>query len=96
VILLVFWTFRLNFIAQSDLLPKVKIFTNPKTGQITVSATSEIKTLVLYDLFGRIVDQWRPNAEQSVVHLTYSTGMYLLAVELEEGYTEKHRLIIVR
>ena len=81
---------------QSDLLPKVKIFPNPTTGQVTVSATGEITALVLYDIFGRIVDQWRPNAEQSVVHLTYSTGMYLLAVELEEGYTEKHRLIIAR
>jgi len=81
---------------QSDLLPKVKIFPNPTTGQVTVSATSEIKALVLYDVFGRIVEQWRPNAEQSVVHLAYSTGMYLLAVELEEGYTEKHRLVIAR
>jgi hypothetical protein len=81
---------------QPNYLPKVKIYLNPTMGQVTVSATSEIKVLVLYDLFGRIVEQWRPNAEQSVVHLAYSTGMYLLAVELEEGYTEKHRLIIAR
>jgi len=85
---------RVSF--QPEQSPRVKLFPNPTTSQITVTATSDITRLVLYDLFGRIVDQWRPNAEQSVVHLTYSTGMYLLAVELEEGYTEKHRLIIAR
>ena len=81
---------------QAEQSPRVRVYPNPTTSQITVSATSEIKALVLYDVFGRIVEQWRPNAEQSVVHLAYSTGMYLLAVEFEEGYTEKHRLIIAR
>ncbi len=82
--------------AKTEPSPRVRIFPNPTTGLITVSASSSIKELILYDLFGRVIDLWNPHTHITTLNSPYPSGMYLLSIEVSEGYIEKHRLMVTK
>ncbi|MBI1191706.1 MAG: T9SS type A sorting domain-containing protein [Bacteroidetes bacterium] len=85
---------RINI--QLEQSPRVRIYPNPTTGQITFFASENMERIVLYDLMGKIIQTWKPNHNQVLLNLAYPSGMYLLSLDLEDGAIEKLRVLIAR
>lgn len=65
-----------------------------ENGTLSVTATSEIKSIDVYDIMGRIVDSisvWGLNS--SVTQFNFSEGIYIAKIKLENGATATQKLI---
>gem|GEM_PF-1451301 len=81
----------LNSIAQNF---GVRVYPNPTSRSLNVSASEVIHRIILYDLMGRVVEFWEPRKGQVIVDLPYPSGLYLLEVSYGKGLIELHRIFL--
>jgi hypothetical protein len=64
----------------------VKIYPNPTNGIVNITADSNLMSLQLYDLQGRLLQTVLPNNASAVLNMTSRTsGVYLLKVTSQKG-----------
>lgn len=77
--------------------PKVKIFPNPASNQITIeqlSVSGNQLSVEIYDALGRLVNLSVVEGQTSTIHLNLSKGVYLLRVKEKEEVVFWEKLII--
>lgn len=83
-------------IATAESQPKVTLFPNPSKGEITISNTSALKTIEIYDVLGQLVQQ-QSIANTNTLSLNLNAlnkGMYLVKLNNINGHTQTQKLIL--
>jgi hypothetical protein len=79
--------------ATSFNLAEVKMFPNPTTDMVTITATKNIDTVSIYSIIGQEIKQIRPNTASTTVDVAdLQAGIYVVKVTAE-GATATARLI---
>ena len=74
-------------------LAEVKMFPNPTTDMVTITATKNIDTVSIYSVIGQEIKQIRPNTASTTVDLAdLQAGIYVVKVTAE-GATATSRLV---
>lgn len=74
----------------------INIYPNPADSYVTVESQNPIRNIMIYDLSGRLLKQISGNCSNAcnVNVNNLSSGLYILAVQLEKGIIERRRIII--
>ncbi len=66
---------------------------NPVVSNLSVSATSEIRTVILRNLSGKVVQTFLVNSANANINLqSLATGLYIMSVELANGEITNHKI----
>lgn len=73
----------------------LNVYPNPTSGVCTIlSEQQTIRSIILYDTFGRMLQQERIDDFQANLDLSsYRSGIYLLKIETEDGQTITHKIV---
>ena len=72
----------------------LKVFPQPTSDFVQISAANEIKEIVLRDTNGKVLEKRKINAFQTTLPIReYSTGFYLLGISFEQGVVQQKVLI---
>jgi hypothetical protein len=75
----------------------VLIYPNPSTNQFTITSTSDIERIEIYNAVGQLIYHEQPNNHVKVKTLTitnYTTGIYLIKVTTKDNLTQLKKLIV--
>lgn len=81
---------------QTYTLKNLTIFPNPaKNKSVTVSSTSEFESIIIYDINGRIISEYKNvNTSNQIIGIeNYSSGFYLVQIQTGNQTTIKKLLI---
>ena len=71
------------------------VFPNPTTDFITISSTEKIRSIVLIDADGRTIQlSYSENTPIGLKKLGCQTGLYLLKVEMDNGFVLRQKIIV--
>ncbi len=73
---------------------RVILYPNPNKGSFMLKSEENISRVFIYDQYGRMVFEEKPNEKTSSLSLNLSDGVYILSVLLESGKTEQKRMVI--
>jgi len=66
---------------------------NPVVSNLTLSANSEIRSVTLRNLSGKVVQSFLVNSASANINLqSLATGLYIMSVELENGEITNHKI----
>ncbi len=66
---------------------------NPVVSNLTLSANSEIRTVTLRNLSGKVVQSFLVNSANANINLqSLATGLYIMSVELANGEISNHKI----
>mgnify|MGYP006282434359 CR=1 FL=1 len=76
---------------EPELFNKVQVFPNPTTGQLNLNSKSEIRSVIIYDLSGKVVFEKSLNLMSAQIQLDpLISGVYLVQARTLEGlFTSK-------
>jgi hypothetical protein len=72
----------------------VILYPNPNKGSFNLKSDENISSVFIYDQYGRIVFEGKPNEKTASIALDVSDGVYIVGVILESGRTEQKRVVI--
>lgn len=90
-----------NIVFREDLgtgltVPTIKDLSfapNPVVSNLTLSANSEIRSVTLRNLSGKVVQSFLVNSASANINLqSLTTGLYIMSVELENGEITNHKI----
>lgn len=86
------WSYTCNATIDESIL-SINVYPNPSGGEMQVSGSEKIKSVMIYNLLGEPVLSTQPFSEQFSISLN-ETGIYLCEVTGISGKKSNHRLII--
>ena len=79
-------TFQNLSVAQNSIDSSVKVYPNPATNVINAEGNAAIRTVELYDIFGRLLQTNITNATKTTIDVSQrATGTYFLKITTDEG-----------
>ena len=87
-----YWQIKNSFISLDEIgLNEIEVFPNPTVGEITIkSIDSKIKSVSVFDVNGKFIDQFSVSENKKVVDLKiYESGIYMLRIVTNKGIVTK-------
>ena len=82
-------------IVETDNYPSLRIYPNPASGAITISAAAEIEQLQIYDIVGRLIHSQTPTNKDVVFDTgVLAKGVYLVRALLRDGAVQTGKVVI--
>jgi hypothetical protein len=74
---------------EQEQLAEVALYPNPTFGQFTMTNNDVVKNLAIYSILGKQMKQVRYNSGDYVDISDLADGLYLVALQNDEGHTMK-------
>ena len=84
----------INTLNLKNTTDKVSVYPNPAKNIVTISATSEIKQIKLFSVYGQLLNTFRTDNSKTSLNISdVPTGMYFIQIETASGLFNKNIII---